>query len=107
MKWIDATHLDQWADRRDSQALLPEVVRRLVFATVGGLRRVLFPSGESVQLPGWDIKKHQGKRHVGTVGVVEERFPLRVIQSAQTLRIGSVETQGTDQRPEKVSRYTH
>jgi hypothetical protein len=46
--------LNQWAERRDSQALLPEVIRRLVYATVAGPRRVLFPSGESVQLPGWD-----------------------------------------------------
>ena len=54
VKWIDATDLNQWADRRDSQALLPEVLRRLVYATVAGPRRVSFPSGESVQFPGWD-----------------------------------------------------
>jgi hypothetical protein len=54
MKWIDGTDLLQWADRRDSQALLPEVIRQLVYATVPDARRVEFRTGEGVQLPGWD-----------------------------------------------------
>jgi hypothetical protein len=54
MKWIDGTDLVQWADRRDSQALLPELVRQLVYATVPDARRVDFRTGEGVQLPGWD-----------------------------------------------------
>jgi hypothetical protein len=54
MKWIDGTDLEQWADRRDSQGLFPEVLRRLVCATVSDLRRVEFRSDEGVQLPGWD-----------------------------------------------------
>ena len=54
MKWVDGTDLGQWADRIDSRALLPEVVRRLIFATVPDLQRVEFRSGEGVQLPGWD-----------------------------------------------------
>ncbi|MEX0629306.1 MAG: hypothetical protein WD508_01505 [Chloroflexota bacterium] len=44
----------QWSDRREAQEKLPELVRRLVFATVGGLRRVQFRSGEGVQIGGWD-----------------------------------------------------
>src|SRR5712692_10362942 len=54
MKWIDATDLEQWADRRDSQALLPEVIRQLVYATVAAAHRIEFRTGEGVQLPGWD-----------------------------------------------------
>jgi len=54
MKWVDGTDLEQWADRVDSRAILPEVTRRLVCATVPILRRVEFRSGEGVQLPGWD-----------------------------------------------------
>ena len=54
MKWIDGTDLVQWADRRDSQGLLPEVVRRLVYATLPAPRRVEFRSGEGVQYHGWD-----------------------------------------------------
>ncbi len=52
--WIDATDLVQWADRRESQHLLPEVIRRLVHATVDRPRQISFPSGESVQTGGWD-----------------------------------------------------
>src|ERR1700690_3547560 len=54
MEWIDGTDLVQWADRRDSQALLPELMRQLVYATVPGARRVQFRTGEGVLLPGWD-----------------------------------------------------
>lgn len=53
-KWIDATDLNQWANRRDSQARLPQLLRRLIHATVPKLRRVGFPSGDSVQMGGWD-----------------------------------------------------
>jgi len=53
-KWIDATDLNQWANRRDSQARLPQLLRRLVHATVQQPRRVGFPSGDSVQMGGWD-----------------------------------------------------
>ena len=54
MNWIDGTALVQWADRRDSQALLPALVRQLVHATVPTAHRVEFRAGEGVQLPGWD-----------------------------------------------------
>jgi len=52
--WIDATDLNQWANRRDAQARLPQLLRRLIHATVQQPRRVGFPSGESVQMGGWD-----------------------------------------------------
>jgi hypothetical protein len=52
--WIDATDLNQWANRRDAQERLPQLLRRLIHATVQQPRRVGFPSGESVQMGGWD-----------------------------------------------------
>ncbi len=52
--WIDATDLNQWANRRLAQARLPQLLRRLIHATVQQPRRVGFPSGESVQMGGWD-----------------------------------------------------
>ena len=66
MRWIDGTDLEQWADRRDSQALLPESVRQLVYATVPDARRVEFRTGEGVQLPGWDgyVEAPTGTTHV-------------------------------------------
>lgn len=54
LKWVNATDLNSWADRLDSRSRLPEVVRRLIHATVARPRRVDLPSEESVQLGGWD-----------------------------------------------------
>lgn len=48
-----ATDLAAWADRRDAQAVLPQLIRRLVHAT-GRVTRVGFPAGEGVQLAGLD-----------------------------------------------------
>ncbi|MBC1235725.1 hypothetical protein [Nostoc sp. 2RC] len=56
LKWVDATDLVRWADRLDARARLPQVLRLLIHATVQHPRprRVDFPSGESIQMPGWD-----------------------------------------------------
>lgn len=52
--WIDATELNSWANRRDAQARLPQLLRRLINATVQRLLRIGFPAGDSVQMGGWD-----------------------------------------------------
>ena len=49
-----ATDLAAWADRRDAQAALPQLVRRLVTATAADLTRASFRAGEGVGLAGWD-----------------------------------------------------
>ncbi|WP_413741885.1 helix-turn-helix domain-containing protein [Sodalis sp. RH15] len=54
MRWVNATDLSQWAERRDAQSAMPELIRRLIFATVGPAADVHFPSDESVQHGGWD-----------------------------------------------------
>ncbi len=51
---VTATDLVTWASSRESQSLLPVLVRRLVFGTGQELQRVGFPAHESVQLGGWD-----------------------------------------------------
>jgi hypothetical protein len=51
---IDATDLTAWANRRDAQARLPQLVRRLVVTTASGVMRLQFRSGEGVALPGYD-----------------------------------------------------
>ncbi len=55
-KWITANDLDSWAKTRDAQGKLPQLLRRLIHATVQGsqIRKVAFPAGESVQMGGWD-----------------------------------------------------
>ncbi|OJH37199.1 hypothetical protein [Cystobacter ferrugineus] len=51
---VDATELAFWADRLDARSRLPQLVRRLLHATAKGVTRAGFPSGEGVQLGGWD-----------------------------------------------------
>jgi hypothetical protein len=54
MRWVNATHLSQWGERRDGQAGMPELLSRLIYATLGPAASVHFPSDESVQYTGWD-----------------------------------------------------
>lgn len=46
--------LELWAGRRGAEAMLPELLRRLVAATHESPRELRFPSGEGVALHGWD-----------------------------------------------------
>lgn len=52
--WVDATDINSWANRRDAQSLLPQLVRRLIHATTEQLQYANFPAGDSVQIGGWD-----------------------------------------------------
>lgn len=49
-----ATDLRAWAERREAQAALPQLVRRLILATATDLVSVSVRAGEGVGLPGWD-----------------------------------------------------
>ncbi len=53
MKWIDSTNLNQWADSREAQALLPQLIRRLILA-FHAPQSLTLPSGDAVWLPGYD-----------------------------------------------------
>lgn len=63
---IDATDLNQWANRRDAQGFIPKLLRRLVRATVRRIERIGFPAEEAVQLGGWDgtLKVEEGNEFV-------------------------------------------
>jgi len=50
----NATDIDQWADRREAQATLPRLIRRLILASTRRVERLHFRSDEGVQLAGWD-----------------------------------------------------
>lgn len=54
MKFITSTHLKRWADTKECQSLLSELIRRLICASVKQLDRLSFPCGDAVHLPGWD-----------------------------------------------------
>ena len=51
---VDGTDLDQWAERREAQSLLPELIRRLLRATTTRINLIDIPSGEAIQQGGWD-----------------------------------------------------
>lgn len=50
---ISATQLVDWADTREAQGLLPQVIRKLV-SRAENIRSLIIPSGDSVGRPGWD-----------------------------------------------------
>ena len=51
---VNATDLDLWANRLDCQGLMPQLIRRLVHASVRRVLRMSFRSGEGVHIGGWD-----------------------------------------------------
>jgi hypothetical protein len=51
---IDATDLSLWAKRHDAQARLPQLIRRLVLASVARAERLHFRAHEGISLEGWD-----------------------------------------------------
>ncbi|WCN36480.1 hypothetical protein [Aneurinibacillus uraniidurans] len=51
---VDATDLVQWADRRDSQSVLPQLIRSLILSSSDHIEKINFAAGEGVSLGGWD-----------------------------------------------------
>ena len=51
---FDSSEIANWADNPDAQYQLPELIRRLILATVPMPSLLHMPSGSSVWLPGWD-----------------------------------------------------
>ena len=54
MKFITSTDLKQWADTKECQQLLPELIKRLIDTSVSNVDKLSFPSGDATFLPGWD-----------------------------------------------------
>jgi transcriptional regulator with XRE-family HTH domain len=52
--WAKAVDLEAWADYLDARSRLPQLVRRLINATLDSPVRMGFPAGEGVQRPSWD-----------------------------------------------------
>ena len=51
---FDSSEINNWADKPDANHQLPELVRRLILATIPQTARIVMPSGSSVRFPGWD-----------------------------------------------------
>ena len=66
MRWVTATDLANWGGTRAGQDTMPELVMRLVRAGVGSQAKLLFPSDDSVQMPGFDgvCEVSSGTEHI-------------------------------------------
>lgn len=66
IRWVDATDISQWAERRDGQGSLPTLISKLARAT--GVVSLHFPSDEGVQYAGWDgvTRAQVGSEYVPT-----------------------------------------
>ena len=53
IRWVDATDLSQWAERRDAQSTLPNLIAKLIRARNEQIH-LRFPSDEGIQHGGWD-----------------------------------------------------
>ena len=49
-----ATEIVAWANKRDAQALMPILLRRLIHESLSCITMIGFPGGDSVQLGGFD-----------------------------------------------------
>ena len=57
---FDSSEISNWADKPDAQHQLPELIRRLILATLPMSSLLDMPSGSSVWLPGWDgLARHR------------------------------------------------
>lgn len=56
MKFIESTDLVRWSGSKDCQQSLPELIRRLIDATLNrnSLNKFSFAIGDATYLPGWD-----------------------------------------------------
>jgi hypothetical protein len=63
MKWITASHLEEWAKSVGSEPLLPLLLRDLISASTKNISDIRFPSGDLGRIPGFDgILKSEGMR---------------------------------------------
>lgn len=64
--WTTSTNLQIWADTLDARSRLPQLVRRLIHATVDSVEFVDFPAGEDVGRQGWDgiVRSEKGNAFV-------------------------------------------
>ena len=51
---FDPSAISNWADQPEATHLLPELIRRLILATVPAVSHLDIPAGSAVWLPGWD-----------------------------------------------------
>jgi transcriptional regulator with XRE-family HTH domain len=53
-RWIEIADLEDWANRRNAQEVLPELICRLIRADRGLAAELRIPSGDGISMKGWD-----------------------------------------------------
>lgn len=68
LKLIKALDLQHWADTKESEALMPELMRRLIHASFKEITYVSFPNEDNVYMPGFDgvLEVNQSNPYVST-----------------------------------------
>lgn len=68
LKLIKALDLQHWADTKESEALMPELMRRLIHASLKEITYVSFPNEDNVYMPGFDgvLEVNQSNPYVST-----------------------------------------
>ena len=54
IKLIKVLDLQHWADSKESEGLMPELMRRLIHASITDISRISFPNEDCIDLPGFD-----------------------------------------------------
>lgn len=54
MKWITTTNLAAWAPKNDCRENFPLLIRKLIRASSPQISKIQFPSGDNMNLSGWD-----------------------------------------------------
>lgn len=76
MRWIDATDIAQWAERRSGgQEKLPQMISDLILSAYGPAAYIRMPSGDSIQFAGLDgLTKTADTRGLAPAGVTAWEF---------------------------------
>lgn len=54
IKLIKVLDLQHWADSKESEGLMPELMRRLIHASITDITHISFPNEDCIDLPGFD-----------------------------------------------------
>jgi transcriptional regulator with XRE-family HTH domain len=106
IRWVDATDLSHWADRRDGQDTMPELISRLIRASKGHSAHLCFPSADSVSQPGWDglCEVDEGTEHIPSGRSAWEIGTQR--QKIRDKADKEYEKRSTETNPAEASRTT-
>ncbi len=101
-KLITATLLKGWASKRESQSIMPELIKRLIISSGAKVRKMSIPSGDNVYIPGWDgqvssdspifnVSAGISLWEIGTNSDVTQQRPIMIIIKERMIHWGMIE----------------